>query len=169
MNPFLNDPVATPLDLKHPAHWRTMPNAERTARIKKQARTIAIAAGIAAGVSVGLSAHALDVNLASVTELERLKGVGPRTAKMIVQERSRAGAYQSLEDLSDRVRGLGERRVRALQAAGLSVSASGAGLTPASAASHPDVVLSTSSATKPVRRTTPGSVAKPEIISPAPF
>lgn len=64
-------------------------------------------------------AYALDVNTATVTQLETLKGVGPRTAQMIVQERERAGAYESLEDLSDRVRGIGRKRLARLREAGL--------------------------------------------------
>ncbi|MVW72339.1 MULTISPECIES: ComEA family DNA-binding protein [unclassified Bordetella] len=64
-------------------------------------------------------AHALDANTATAAQLETLNGVGPRTAQMIVQERERAGPYESLEDLSDRVRGIGRKRLARLRDAGL--------------------------------------------------
>ena len=171
MNPFLSDPVATPLDPKHNAHWtaappsvRIIPSAAgRAVKLKRQARAMAMAAGLA----VGLPAHAIDVNVASVTQLESLKGVGPRTAKMIIQERTRAGLFASMEDLSDRVRGLGERRIRALQAAGLEVNVSGAraGAAVVSADIHASALASSRSS----KRMSPLPVVKPEIIAPGPF
>jgi len=75
-----------------------------------------------AGVGVGLSAQALELNTATAEQLRDLRGVGPRTAQIIVQERNRAGPFESLEDLSDRVRGIGPKRLQTLQAAGLRVS-----------------------------------------------
>ena len=60
--------------------------------------------------------------LLTAEQLKDLRGVGPRTAQMIVQERNRAGPFESLEDLSDRVRGIGPKRLQTLQAAGLRVS-----------------------------------------------
>ena len=69
-----------------------------------------------------MSAQALDLNAATAEQLQDLRGVGPRTAQIIVQERNRAGRFESLEDLSDRVRGIGPKRIQALQAAGLRVS-----------------------------------------------
>jgi competence protein ComEA len=86
---------------------------------------------------------------------------------MIVHERSRAGAFESMEDLSDRVRGLGERRVSALRQAGLEVKSSKAGLpltveSPAPTKEKPRV-------TRPLNRTSPDLIAKPEIISPSSF
>jgi competence protein ComEA len=77
---------------------------------------------VLAGVGVGLSAQALELNTATAEQLRDLRGVGPRTAQIIVQERNRAGPFESLEDLSDRVRGIGPKRLQALQAAGLRVS-----------------------------------------------
>jgi competence protein ComEA len=80
---------------------------------------------VLAGVGVGLSAQALELNTATAEQLRDLRGVGPRTAQIIVQERNRAGPFESLEDLSDRVRGIGPKRLQALQAAGLRVSEAG--------------------------------------------
>lgn len=64
---------------------------------------------------------ALDLNVADSSQLQKLPGIGPKTAEMIVQERERGGAFTSLEDLSDRVRGIGPKRLESLQEAGLQV------------------------------------------------
>ncbi len=52
------------------------------------------------------SASALDVNKASVEELQQVKGIGPVIAERIVKER-RKGRFQSMADLQDRVTGVG--------------------------------------------------------------
>jgi competence ComEA-like helix-hairpin-helix protein len=46
------------------------------------------------------------INTASVEELERLPGVGPRLARAIVDDRTRRGPFRDASDLS-RVRGIG--------------------------------------------------------------
>jgi competence protein ComEA len=123
MNPFLVDPVATPITTVLSGEWNTISFARRPSRPfrYRAGRLAAAAAGL--GVSLGgtFAAYALDVNVASVAELERLRGIGPRTAQMIIQERERAGAFESLTDLSDRVRGIGVQRVKVLQSVGLRV------------------------------------------------
>jgi competence protein ComEA len=80
------------------------------------------------GLAVGLAitaprALALDVNTASAEQLTTIRGVGPKTAEAIVRERERGGRFESLEDLSERVRGIGARKAQAMQAAGLAVEA----------------------------------------------
>jgi competence protein ComEA len=122
---------------------------------------------IAVGLVAVTPSQALDVNTASVRQLESLRGIGPRTAKMIVHERGRAGAFESMEDLSDRVRGLGERRVSALRQAGLEVNSSKAGspLTIESAAPS----KKKPNGTRPLNSKSLDLSAKPEIISPSSF
>jgi competence protein ComEA len=130
MNPFLDSTVAVPLaseqSLVQPqkqieplrGRW-SFPFAHQAAnRLARRSRV----AVMLAGVGVGLSAQALELNTATAEQLRDLRGVGPRTAQIIVQERNRAGPFESLEDLSDRVRGIGPKRLQALQAAGLRVS-----------------------------------------------
>ena len=69
------------------------------------------------------AASAVDVNSATAQQLESVSGIGPSTARTIVQERERAGAFESLDDLAERVRGIGPKKAKALQAAGLTVAA----------------------------------------------
>ena len=65
------------------------------------------------GVSTGSGSNAtqvININLASVVELEQLPGVGPATAKAIVAYREKNGAFQTVEDLL-KVRGIGPAKL----------------------------------------------------------
>ncbi|MBV7482244.1 DUF655 domain-containing protein [Bordetella sp. BOR01] len=145
MNPFLHDPVAAPLPAlprtayRHAPRWPLIsPRQPGPASPARARRPFARAAGclaVAGGLGLAaMPAQALDVNAASVEQLQTLRGVGPRTAQIIVQERERAGPYESLQDLSERVRGIGRKRLEGLQAAGLAVGAGVPVLTPGSVA-----------------------------------
>lgn len=137
MNPFLHEPVAVCTEslscstVRRPARWPLMGRTRLGAdgmrvaqrRLARAVGRVAVASGLAL---MAMPAHALDANAATVEQLEAINGVGPRTAKIIVQERERAGPFESLEDLSDRVRGIGRKRLGRLRAAGLTV---GAGVT----------------------------------------
>ena len=52
----------------------------------------------------------INVNTASVEELEMLTGIGPSLAEKIVKEREENGTFDSLEDLL-RVKGIGESKL----------------------------------------------------------
>lgn len=122
MNPFLDDPIAQPLTVRPKGSWRFPFTSHRhCARMSRQAGAIALAAGLGAGLGVSAHAHAIDINTATQSQLQAVKGVGPRTAQTIVQERTRAGSFESLEDLSDRVRGIGVKKLQAMQAGGVRV------------------------------------------------
>lgn len=56
----------------------------------------------------------IDVNRASVSELETLPGVGPATAASIVAERDRSGPFLTVDDL-ERVSGIGPAKVDAMR------------------------------------------------------
>jgi competence protein ComEA len=56
----------------------------------------------------------VDVNRATVDELDELPGVGPATAAAIVTERERNGPFASIDDL-DRVSGIGPAKLAALR------------------------------------------------------
>lgn len=80
---------------------------------------------LAAALSLSvLPVSAVDLNQASAAELRQIKGIGPKTAESILAERERAGPFDSLQDLSDRVKGIGPKRVSGLEAAGLKVGVS---------------------------------------------
>jgi competence protein ComEA len=70
-----------------------------------------------AGVLVGLLAWvslafaAIDINSASEAELDKIKGVGPAKAKAIADERKKNGPFKSLEDVANRVKGIGDKTV----------------------------------------------------------
>lgn len=56
----------------------------------------------------------LNLNTATVEQLEALPGVGPATARAIVEHRTRHGPFRSVRDLLD-VRGIGEAKLAALE------------------------------------------------------
>jgi hypothetical protein len=56
----------------------------------------------------------VDLDVADVTEIERLPWIGPALAARIVESRERCGAFGSLERLQ-RVNGIGEGTTRRLQ------------------------------------------------------
>jgi competence protein ComEA len=67
-----------------------------------------------AAVDAGSPAGPVDLNTAGTAELETLPGVGPATARKILEERSRRGGFRSVRDLLG-VPGIGERRFAELQ------------------------------------------------------
>ncbi|WP_341249225.1 helix-hairpin-helix domain-containing protein [Cupriavidus pauculus] len=85
-------------------------------------------AGMALALLLALSgiqpAYAdVDVNSADEAALMSVKGIGPATAKRILEERDKNGAYKDAGDLSDRVPGVGPKSVAHLQEAGLTFGA----------------------------------------------
>ena len=56
----------------------------------------------------------VDVNVATIDELDELPGVGPATATAIVTERERNGPFLDVDDL-DRVPGIGPAKLEALR------------------------------------------------------
>ena len=65
-------------------------------------------------------ANALDANTASIDELQTIRGIGPATAARIVEAR-RQEPFRDLDDLRERVRGIGEKNLRKMHDAGLAV------------------------------------------------
>jgi competence ComEA-like helix-hairpin-helix protein len=58
--------------------------------------------------------HPIDINAATVKELEELPGVGPTTAKAIVLFRTRSGRFRRVEDLLA-IRGISETKLKAMR------------------------------------------------------
>ena len=85
-------------------------------------------AGMALALLLALSgiqpAYAdVDVNSADEAALMSVKGIGPATAKRILEERDKNGAYKDAGDLSDRVPGVGPKSVAHPKEAGLTFGA----------------------------------------------
>jgi len=68
----------------------------------------------ASGGSASVARGLVDLNTATVAELDRLPGVGPSTARAIVEHRSRNGPFASVDDLLA-VRGIGPAKLAELK------------------------------------------------------
>lgn len=86
-------------------------------------RSIAFGVGILAVLFLALEIHAakkhppskpVDLNTATVKELEQLPGIGPTTANAIVQFRAKSGRIRRVEDLLA-VRGISEGKLEKLR------------------------------------------------------
>ncbi|MDT4827491.1 comE: comEA protein [compost metagenome] len=140
MNPFLLPAAARPCPSPS-SPWRRARRSGPANRPGSTPKTRALRRALGALVmmaGLGLAAspaYAVDLNQASAQQLEGVRGIGPRTAEIIVRERERGGKFESLDDLAERVRGIGAKKAQALQAAGLQVGEAGrpaaaAGTTP---------------------------------------
>src|SRR5690606_2641136 len=66
---------------------------------------------------------AVDINTATVEQLQEVKGIGPKMARTIIEERQRGGRFESMTDVSERVKGVGPKKAAAFKASGLVVGA----------------------------------------------
>ena len=74
--------------------------------------------------SLGLAtASPINVNTATQSELESIKGFGPSKAKTIIAERLDGGHFQDANDLQKRVRGIGMKSVEKMVDNGLTIEA----------------------------------------------
>ena len=76
-----------------------------------------------ASIPLGVAASPINVNTATQTELESIKGIGPAKAKTIIAERLDGGHFQDANDLQKRVRGIGMRSVEKMVDNGLTIEA----------------------------------------------
>lgn len=75
-----------------------------------------------AAASLALIAHAaVDVNTASVADLDSIKGIGPGTSAQIIEARN-AAKFKDWSDFTSRVKGIGDKRAARLSEAGLTVN-----------------------------------------------
>lgn len=123
MNPFTESTVARPMATVSPCRnggtAAVAPNRNRRSLIG-----LALgAAGLLAVAAAPRLSGATDVNRATQQQLQAVRGIGPKTAQTIIAERTRGGSYESFEDLSDRVKGIGPKKAAALQASGLTLGA----------------------------------------------
>ncbi|MGF6793161.1 ComEA family DNA-binding protein [Paraburkholderia sp. 35.1] len=109
---------------------------------------------VALSLSAGFAA-AVEVNTADQATLESVKGIGPVHAKAILDERTKNGPFKNADDLAARVKGIGQKSVENLEAAGLTINGSSA----------PPTGAKTS--TKPATKTTPAAPAATTAAAPA--
>ena len=88
-------------------------------------------------MTIGMAFAAVDINSADEKGLDAIKGVGPSKAKLIVEERKKNGPFKSLDDVSARVKGIGEKTVAGWKKDG-SVTISGGSTAPAKAEAKKD-------------------------------
>ena len=69
------------------------------------------------------AATPVNVNTATQSELESIKGIGPSKAKTIIAERLDGGHFQDANDLQKRVRGIGMKSVEKMVDNGLTIEA----------------------------------------------
>jgi len=85
-------------------------------------KAVAFAALLASSAVI---ASPINVNTATQTELESIKGIGPSKAKTIIAERLDGGHFQDANDLQKRVRGIGMKSVEKMVDNGLTIEAPG--------------------------------------------
>lgn len=122
MNPFIHSPVAVPLGHTDEA-WQVVPYQAPWQFFKSSRRRfVCLRLGFFLFALVAsVNSTAVELNTANLTELQSLKGVGPKTAALIVEERQRGGPFEDLKDLGERVKGLGPKKLLTLTESGLTV------------------------------------------------
>uniref|UniRef100_A0A7C4JU80 Helix-hairpin-helix domain-containing protein n=1 Tax=Thermodesulfobacterium geofontis TaxID=1295609 RepID=A0A7C4JU80_9BACT len=60
------------------------------------------------------STNKIDINQATVEELEKLPGIGPKIAKNIVEYREKNGPFKSIEELL-KVKGIGPKKLEQIK------------------------------------------------------
>ena len=71
-----------------------------------------------------VSFAAVDVNKATIADLDSIKGIGPATSAKMLDERKKS-PFKNWADLIQRVPGIGDKRAAKLSAQGLTVNGQG--------------------------------------------
>ena len=91
-------------------------------KLNKLLKAIAVASILSAS-PISAYASPINVNTATQSELESIKGIGPAKAKTIIAERLDGGHFQDANDLQKRVRGIGMKSVEKMVDNGLTIEA----------------------------------------------
>ncbi|MFC3107168.1 ComEA family DNA-binding protein [Undibacterium arcticum] len=83
--------------------------------------------------TMGFAFAQVDVNKADQTALDGIKGIGPKTSKVIIDERTKGGAFKDWPDFEKRVKGVGKKNAAKLSQAGLTVNGQALADAPAAA------------------------------------
>ena len=86
-------------------------------------RAAALVFATLVSISGATYASPINVNTATQSELESIKGIGPAKAKTIIAERLDGGHFQDANDLQKRVRGIGMKSVEKMVDNGLTIEA----------------------------------------------
>ena len=86
----------------------------RQVLVPSRVRAVASASGTASGTSAAPAGAPVNLNSATVEELDVLDGIGPTTAQKIVDYREEHGGFSSVDDL-DSVPGIGPATVESLR------------------------------------------------------
>ena len=71
-------------------------------------------------ITTAAASAAVDINLASVADLDGIKGIGPAVSSRILKERQK-GPFKSWNDFITRVKGIGANNAARLSSEGLTV------------------------------------------------
>jgi len=125
MNPFIESTVARPLTRAAAMAPRSGAPVSRKKKCRSAFGLALGALSLAGGVGLAwpVPAQAVDVNAATRPELESVRGIGPKMAQVILEERARGGRFESFDDLAERVKGIGPKKAASLQASGLTLDA----------------------------------------------
>jgi competence protein ComEA len=108
----------------------------------------------------------VDVNTASATDLDALKGIGPAIAGRIVEARQQ-GPFKDWNDLIDRVKGIGHKNAIKFSTEGMTVSGTSYQGAPAVAAPPPAKSARQSKAAAPAETPAPAApAATPAVQTP---
>ena len=102
---------------------------------------------------------AVDVNSASAADLDTIKGIGPKMAASILDERKKNGNFKDWNDFAARVKGVGAKNSVKFSEAGLTVS--GKAMTGAATKPAPATPVS------PAKAATPAANSAPTVKSAA--
>ncbi|TDR31409.1 ComEA family DNA-binding protein [Hydromonas duriensis] len=75
------------------------------------------------GLCLSVTAQAVDINVGTQFQLEAIRGIGPKMAERIINERNERGLFKSWDDFSARVKGVGDKKLQTMQADGLTLTA----------------------------------------------
>ncbi|MFT4066873.1 ComEA family DNA-binding protein, partial [Paraburkholderia sp.] len=117
-------------------------------------KLLMLCVAVALSLSAGFAA-AVEVNTADQAALESVKGIGPVHAKAILDERAKNGPFKNADDLAARVKGIGQKSVVNLEAAGLTINGSSAPPTGAKPSTKSGSTASTKAAPAAPAATTP--------------
>ena len=90
-------------------------DAQQIAVPRRGGRASAMAAGAASPAANGVAGGPIDLNTATLEQLDTLDGVGPVIARKIIEHRARNGPFRSVDELAQ-VPGIGPKRLAALRA-----------------------------------------------------